>query len=85
MIMKQVSRRLVLRKRIAKLLCRPGRGRMLGDRDVYDPATVVREDHEDKEQPEGRRGHDEEIGGQDLARWSGTCATSATVAVSACA
>jgi hypothetical protein len=41
---------------------------MLGDRDVYDSATVVREDHEDKEQPKRDRRHDEEIGGQDLAR-----------------
>jgi hypothetical protein len=58
---------------------------VLSDGDVNDLSAVVREDHEDKEQPEGHRGQDEEIGGQDLARWSGTCATSATVAVSACA
>ena len=38
---------------IAQRLRGPGRRRMLGDRDVDDPSTVVREDHEYEEQPEG--------------------------------
>ena len=41
---------------------------MLGDRRVDNPSTVVREDHEYEEQPEGDRRHDEEVGGHDLAR-----------------
>jgi len=40
---------------------------MLGDRHVNDSSTVVREDNEDEEQPEGNRWHDEEVGGHDLA------------------
>jgi hypothetical protein len=41
---------------------------MLGDCHVDDLSTVVREDHEDEEQPERDRRHDEEVGGHDLAR-----------------
>jgi|RhiMethySRZTD1v2_1073278.scaffolds.fasta_scaffold147269_3 hypothetical protein len=41
---------------------------MFGDRHVHDPSTVVREDHEYEEQPEGDRRHDEEVGGHDQAR-----------------
>ena len=41
---------------------------MLGDRHVHDSSTVVREDHEDEEQPEGDGWHDEQIRGHDLAR-----------------
>jgi hypothetical protein len=41
---------------------------MIGDRDMDDPSTVVCEKHEDKEQPKGGRGHDEQVGGHDLAR-----------------
>jgi len=40
---------------------------MRGDRHVDDPSTVVREDHEDEEQPKRDRRHDEEVGGHDLA------------------
>ena len=41
---------------------------MFGDRRVDDPSTIVREDHEYKEQPERDRWHDDEVGGHDLAR-----------------
>ena len=41
---------------------------MLGDRDVGNPSTVVGEDDEYEEQPEGDRWHDEEVGGHELAR-----------------
>ena len=60
--------RLVLRKGVAQLLRRPGRGRMLGDCHVDDPSTVVREDDEHEEQPERDGRDDEEVGGHDLAR-----------------
>jgi hypothetical protein len=33
---------------------------------MHDTIAVVREHHEDKQQPAGRRGHDEEIGRQNL-------------------
>ena len=58
----------MLRKGIAQLLCGPGRRRMFGDRHVEDPSTVVREDHEYEEQPDGDRWPDEEVGGHDPAR-----------------
>ena len=67
-IVEEIPRRLVLRKGVAKLLCGPGRRRMLGDRHVDDSSTVVREDDEHEEQPERDRRHDEEVGGHDLAR-----------------
>jgi len=41
---------------------------MRGDRHVDDLSAVVGEDDEDEEQPECDRGHDEEVGGHDLAR-----------------
>jgi hypothetical protein len=40
---------------------------MVGDRDVDDLSTLVRKHHENKEQPERDRRHDEQIGGHDLA------------------
>jgi hypothetical protein len=39
---------------------------MVGDGDVDDPSTVVREDDEHEQQPVGHRWHDEEIGSHDL-------------------
>jgi hypothetical protein len=41
---------------------------MFSDRHVNDSSTVVREDNEYEEQPEGHSRHDEEVGGHDLAR-----------------
>src|SRR5262245_45505615 len=43
----------MLRKGVAQLLCGSSRRGMLGDRHVDDSTTVVREDHEYEEQPEG--------------------------------
>jgi len=40
---------------------------MRGGCHVDDLSAVVREDHEDEEQPERDRRHDEEVGGHDLA------------------
>jgi hypothetical protein len=67
-IMEEVSGRFVVRKPVAQLLGRPSRGRMVGDRHVNEPPTVVRKNDEHEEQPEGDRRHDEQIGGHDLAR-----------------
>ena len=41
---------------------------MFGDRHMGDASTVVLEDDEHEQQPEGHRRHDEQIGGHDLAR-----------------
>jgi hypothetical protein len=41
---------------------------MIGYRDMDDPATVVCEDHEDKEQPKSGRGHHEQVRSHDLVR-----------------
>ena len=66
-IVQEVAGRVVVRKGIAKLLCRPGGRGMLGDRHVDEPSAIVREDDEHEEQPERDRRHDEEVGGHDLA------------------
>jgi hypothetical protein len=58
-IVKQVSRRVILRKGIAKLLRRPRRCWMLGDRHVDEPSPVVREHDEHEKQSERGRWHDE--------------------------
>ena len=39
---------------------------MFGDRHVNEPPTVVRQDDEHEEQPEGHRRDDEQVGGHDL-------------------
>ena len=59
-IVEEIAWRIILRKGIAELLCGPGRRRMRGDRHVHESSTVVREDDEYEEQPEGDRRHDEE-------------------------
>jgi hypothetical protein len=41
---------------------------MLGDRDVNDSSTVMCEEDEHEEQPDGDRRHDAEVGGDDLVR-----------------
>jgi hypothetical protein len=45
----EIPRCLVLRKGVAKLLCRPGRGRMLCHGYVDESSTIVLEDHKDKQ------------------------------------
>jgi len=52
-IVQEIPGRLVLRKGVSQLLCRPGRSRMLGNRYVDDLSAVVRQDDEDEQQPEG--------------------------------
>jgi len=59
---------IVVRKGIEQLLCGPGCCRMFGDRHVDDPSTVVGEEDEDEEQPEGDGRHHEQVGSHDLAR-----------------
>ena len=67
-IVDEIPGRLILWKGVAKLLCRPGHGRMLGHRDVDDPSTVVREDDQYEQQPERDGRHDEEVGRDNLTR-----------------
>lgn len=64
--MDQVSRSFVPRERFAELLGRPRRRGSVGDPDVHDTAALVRQDHEHKQEPARRSGHDEEVGGRDL-------------------
>jgi hypothetical protein len=70
-IVQDIPGRFVLWERIAKLLCRPGGCRVLGDGDVDDPSAVVRQDDEHEEQPERDRRNDEEVSSHDLARVGG--------------
>jgi hypothetical protein len=63
----EVSWCVVVRERVAQLLGRPCRGRMLGDRQVNGQPTAVRDDDEHEEPPEGDRRDDEQVGGHDLA------------------
>ena len=82
-IMQEIPGRLVRRERVAKLLCSPGRGRMVRDGHVHDPSAVVREDDEHEQQPERDRRHDEEVGGDDLARVIGRGTSARFVTVDA--
>jgi len=66
-IVDQVSRRLVPREGLAKLLGRPRRRRMRGDRDVPDASPIVGEEHQDEQEAAGRGRDHEEIGRYDLA------------------
>jgi len=50
-------------KGLPDLLGGPSGGRMGGDVEVNDAPTVVGENHETEEKPEGSRGNDEEIAG----------------------
>jgi len=66
-IVEQVSRRLVPRKGLAKLLGCPRRRRMRGDRDVADASPIVGEEYQDEQEAVGRRRDHEEIGRHDRA------------------
>ena len=66
-IVDQVSRRLVPRKGLAKLLGGPRRRRMRGDRHVPDASPIVGEEHQDEQEAAGRRRDHEEIGRHNLA------------------
>jgi hypothetical protein len=52
-IVKQVPRSRVFGKRLAELLRGPGGGRMCGDTDVHDAATMMGHDDQDEQQPTG--------------------------------
>ena len=58
---------MVLGEGVPELLSDPGGGGMVGDGDVEDATSVVREDSEHEQEPERDRRHDEEVGGRDLA------------------
>ena len=60
--MKEILGGFVLRKGVSKLLCRPCRCRMRGDRHVDDPSAIVGEDDENEEQPECDRRYNEKVG-----------------------
>lgn len=63
----EVSKRVVVRKRLAKLLRDPGRGRMLGYADVEHGAACVVDYEEDVEDAERRGRNGEEVHrGEDL-------------------
>ena len=66
-IANEIPRDLVPRKRLAELLGGPCRRGMGGDGHVHDAATLVRQDDQHEEQSIRGGGHDEEIGGRDLA------------------
>jgi hypothetical protein len=66
-IVQQVSRRLVPRKGLAKLVGRPRRRRMRRDRDVPNASPIVGEKYQDEQKAVGRRRDHEEIGRDDLA------------------
>jgi len=54
--------RAIPRKRFEQLVSDPFRRRMLGHRDVHGPATIVRQNHEDEQDPEEDRPDDEKVG-----------------------
>ena len=66
-IVQEIARGGVFRKSLAELLRRPRRGRMRGDADVHDAATPMGQDDQHEQQSIRDGGHDEEIGGGDLA------------------
>ena len=66
-IVDQIPRRLVPRKRFTQLLGRPRRSWMRGDRHVPDASPIVSEEHQDEHETVGRSRDHEEIGRHDLA------------------
>ena len=66
-IMQEIAGRLLSREGVPNLLGGPGRGGMRGDRHMDDPSTVVFQDDENEQEPEGDGRHNEQVGGHDLA------------------
>jgi hypothetical protein len=66
-IVHEIPGRVVFRKGLAELLCGPCSRGVVGDGDVDDSSSVVRENHEYEQELVGNRWHDEEIGSHDLA------------------
>ena len=62
MIVDQIARRLVPRKRLSQLLGRPYCRRMRSDRDVPDASAIVSEEHQDEHEAVGDGRDYEEIG-----------------------
>ncbi len=65
-IPEQIRWRRLVGERVHDLLGGPGSGRVVGDIDVQEFATVMAEDNEAKEQPEGEGRDDEEVDGHHL-------------------
>jgi hypothetical protein len=65
-IVNEVTRGRVVRKGLAELLGGPEGGRMRGDRDMNDAATLMGQDDQHEQQSICDSLHDEEIGGRDL-------------------
>src|SRR5262249_33905764 len=70
-IAEQITRRAIPGKRVAEVLRGPRRRRMSGDRGVHDAATVVRQNHKDKQQTARYRWYNKEIGSHQLRRMIG--------------
>src|SRR5262245_44201020 len=66
-IANKIARRVVPGERLAELLRRPRRSRMIGDADVHVAPTLMRQNHENEQQAARRRWHDEEVRRHDLA------------------
>jgi hypothetical protein len=66
-ISEEIARRIVPRKRLAKLLRGPRRGRMVGDTHVHDAPALVGQNHQDEQQATRRSWHEEEARRHDLA------------------
>jgi len=66
MISEEVSRGLVPRERLHDLLGRPLCRRIRGDVEMENPASLVGEDQEDKEDSIANGGHNEEVDGGDV-------------------
>jgi hypothetical protein len=66
-IMHKIAGRLVVGEGVPELLSDPRCRRVGGDRGVDDASTVMPQDHQHEEEPERDCGHDEQVGGHDLA------------------
>ena len=66
-IAEQIGWRGLVREGVDDPLGGPGRGGLLGDGEVEDPPAMVGEHHKDEEHPQARRGHREEIEGDQVA------------------
>jgi hypothetical protein len=65
-IVEEEPRYVVVGKRLAELLGRPGCRGMRGDRDMHEASSLVREHDEHEEEAVRHRWHDEEVAGDDL-------------------
>src|SRR5215813_12350459 len=65
-VAEQIPRRLIPRKSLDDLLSSPLGGWVLGDVDMHDAPTLVRQHDEHEEYPEGCRRHREEIAGDQV-------------------